>query len=310
MSEENNIELDQFFTKPEKALELYKKAAEILNFDDYDIFLEPSVGANSFGSCFPKKKRVLMDIDPKQEVFEIDKNGKFKKVIAKKKKIDIIQMDFLSFGQTIGLLGMETKNKIISIGNPPFGKNSSLAVQFFNICADFCEAICFIIPRTFKRVSVQNQLDMRFKLVYNEDLPYSSKDCVFEPRMNAKCCFQIWVRTDEKREKIKLPSKHKDWTFLPFGELEYREGCSKKQPTPPKNADFAMKAYGSNCGEIVTTGLSKLRPKSWHWFKCDKPKWLINRFNQLDYSISEDTVRQNSIGRADLVKLYTDKFGG
>ena len=157
-------------------------------------------------------------------------------------------------------------------------------------------------------MSVQNQLDLNFKLIYNEDLPYSSKDCVFEPVMNAKCCYQIWVRSGEKRQKIDLPSSHKDWEFLPFGELEKREGLEKMQPTPPKNADFAMKAYGSNCGEIVTTGLSDLRPKSWHWFKCDDPKLLISRFKQLDYSISEDTVRQSSIGRADLVKLYTDKF--
>ena len=149
---------------------------------------------------------------------------------------------------------------------------------------------------------------MNFHLVYEEDLPYSNDECVFEPVMNAKCCFQIWEKREESRQKIVLPKEHEDWEFVKLGSLEERKGCKEKQPTVPKDANFAMKAYGSNCGEIVTTNLHKLRPKSWHWIKCDDPEWLIERFNQLDYSISEDTVRQNSIGRAELVKLYSDFF--
>jgi len=70
-----------------------------------------------------------------------------------------------------------------------------------------------------------------------------------------------------------------------------------------------MKAYGSNCGEIVTTKLENLRPKSWHWFKCDNPSELISKLKQLDYSISKDSVRQSSLGKSDLVEIYTKKFG-
>ena len=135
----------------------------------------------------------------------------------KSKKVEIIQMDILSMGKTIDVMGFKTDKKIISIGNPPFGKASSLAVKFFNICAKFCDTVAFIIPRTFKRISVQNQLDLSFHLVYSEDLPYSTKDCVFEPMMNAKCCFQIWRKQDVKRNKVKLPKSHKDWKFLAFG---------------------------------------------------------------------------------------------
>ena len=59
------------------------------------------------------------------------------------------------------------------------------------------------------------------------------------------------------------------------------------QPTPPKNADFAMKAYGSNCGEIKETNMYNLRPKSWHWIKSNINKQLlIERFKSIDYSIS------------------------
>ena len=34
---------------------------------------------------------------------------------------------------------------------------------------------------------------------------------------------------------------------------------------------------------------------------------IIQRFNDLDFSICTDTARQNSLGRADLVLLYTNK---
>ena len=56
MSEENNIELDQFFTKPERALELYDKTCSILDIGEYDILLEPSVGANSLVLVFQSPK--------------------------------------------------------------------------------------------------------------------------------------------------------------------------------------------------------------------------------------------------------------
>jgi|14_taG_2_1085336.scaffolds.fasta_scaffold09536_3 predicted RNA methylase len=354
---ENNLKLDQFFTKPKEARRLYNIVETKIDLKKYDVVLEPSVGANSFGCCFPKKKAYLMDIDPKDNVFwhnpetnqtekinrtkkpdDTEKSEDTEKTNKTKKKnkhnIKITKIDFLSFGAAVQALGLFTNKKVIAIGNPPFGQNSSLAVKFFNICAGFCDTICFIIPRTFKRISVQNQLDLNFHLEYNEDLPYSVSEGIFEPHMGAKCCFQIWTRKDEKREKIKLPKIHRDWEFLAMGPKENQqqlkkrlnssgalEGLTEKQieklvdetkpqPRPPKGASFAMKAYGSNCGEIVTKGLRKLRPKSWHWIKCENPKEMIKKFNSLDYSLSKDTVRQDSLGRSELVKLYTDKYGG
>ncbi len=313
----NDNKLDQFYTKPEEAQRLYDLIFKHYKENDFDMFIEPSCGKNSFGCLFPKRKELLLDIDPPEDMFK-HKDKKYKQ--------KFIKIDFLSFGAVLDILSLSSDRKVISIGNPPFGKSCSLAIKFFNICAKFSDVICFIIPRTFKRISVQNQLNMNFHLIHSEDLPYSNNECIFEPVMNAKCCFQIWEKRDEQRQKIILPKQHTDWEFLGLGDpgeypfpsnkdtsLEEWKSFDKKrllkgQPTVPKQASFAMKAYGSNCGEIVTKDLHELRPKSWHWIKCDDPEWLIGRFGELDYSISDDTVRQNSIGRAELVKLYTDHF--
>jgi len=271
----NNVILDQFYTNEDVAIQCIKDFQEIYSFDDFDIILEPSAGCGNFFFNLPENKRVGVDLDPKHT--------------------DITEMDFMDY------IPVENQ-RYITIGNPPFGRVSSLAVKFFNKSAQFSDIIAFIIPRTFKRISIQNQLDLRFHLVKNIDLPM--KPCCFTPHMSAKCCFQIWEKRETKREKIKLPTIHTDFDFIKFGPKD-----EKNQPTPPDGADFVMKAYGSNCGKTKQDGLKDLRPKSWHWIKSnigiDK---LINRFSELDYSISKDTVRQDSIGKADLIFLYNNKF--
>ena len=141
-------------------------------------------------------------------------------------------------------------------------------------------------------------MDLNFELKYNEDLPL--KPCCFTPKMSAKCCFQIWIKTEIPRTIIKYDKTHPDFNFIKYGPKD-----KKNQPTPPNNADFVIKAYGSNCGEIVDTDLYLLRPKSWHWIKsnidiCE----LKTRFRLLDYSMSKDTVRQDSLGKQELIYLY------
>jgi hypothetical protein len=122
--------------------------------------------------------------------------------------------------------------------------------------------------------------------------------------MSVKCCFQIWERKLEEREIVKLKTKHSDWDFLSFGPKD-----ENGQPTPPIGADFAIKAYGGKCGKIELKNLNMLRPKRWHWIKCNNrvnldKDILIDVFNKLDYSNSLNTARQNSIGRGEMVLLY------
>jgi hypothetical protein len=189
------------------------------------------------------------------------------------------------------------------VGNPPFGKSSSLAVRFFNHAARWAHTIAFVVPRTFRRESIQNRLSTAFRLRHDEDVPVVP--CSFVPKMGVKCCFQIWERTQTERPKVKGAKSHPDWTFLPYGPLD-----ATGQPTPPAGADFAMRAYGGKCGEIRTTELSMLRPKSWHWIKCApgvSVEMLVDRFKGLDYAASQNSARQNALGRGALVELYMSR---
>lgn len=267
------MSLDQFYTKDDIAKKYYLILNTFINIQNFDYIFEPSAGKGSFFKLFPENKRIGIDIDPKYN--------------------NVQKCNFFDYNPP--------KGKIITVGNPPFGKNSSIAVKFFNKCAKWSEVIAFVIPRTFKRISIQNQLDLNFNLIYSEDLPL--KPCCFEPNMNAKCCFQIWKK-GEKRKKVILPKIHKDFDFLLLGPKD-----KNNQPTPPENAEFVIKAYGSNSGEIRENNLEKLRPKSWHWIKSNiEVELLKERFRQLDYSISKDTVRQDSIGQGEIIKLYQELF--
>lgn len=269
------MSLDQFYTNDHIASQCYDVIKSHIHIHEYDIILEPSAGEGAFFKLFPIDKRIGIDIDPKCD--------------------SIIKGDFLKYNY-------EHNKKYIVIGNPPFGKVSSLAIKFFNYAATFADVIAFIVPRTFKRVSIQNSLNLSFKIIYNQDLPLNP--CCFHPIMNAKCCFQIWKKDSQLRNKIIFDLTHPHFEFLKFGPLD-----KNNQPTPPENADFALKAYGSNCGEIVSEHLDQLRPKSWHWIKSHIDiQTLKYNFHLLDYSISKDSVRQDSLGKGELIYLYKQKF--
>ncbi len=268
--------LDKFYTVPSIAEKCLSQIGSRYVWTTWGLVVEPSAGNGSFLTRIPTTYKIGIDISPEHT--------------------DIVKQDFFTYTPP------RNSGKILVVGNPPFGRVSSLAIKFFQHASTWADVIAFIIPRTFRRVSVQNKLPTNFHLIFDEDIPMSP--CSFQPPMMAKCCFQIWEKSTTVRPIVELSTTHADWEFLSFGPKD-----ANGQPTPPLGADFAIRAYGGKCGEIVDTGLELLRPKSWHWIKaCISKSILMERFTTLDYSLSLDTARQNSIGRGELVRLYSDAF--
>lgn len=264
--------LDKFYTREPIAKLCINSLNELIPLNDFYLVIEPSAGNGSFLKNIDHLNKIGIDISPDDE--------------------SIIKMNFFDYAP------QSTSQNILVIGNPPFGKNSSLAVRFFNHAAKWANTIAFIIPKTFRKVSIQNRLNMNFHLINDMDIP--DKPCSFVPTMNVKCCFQIWQRSNVVRNTIIYPDTHPDWIFLKYGPKD-----ENNQPTPPIGADFAIRAYGGKCGYIQTTDLHTLRPKSWHFIKSNiDSSVLIERLTNLDYSGSVNTARQNSIGKKELVQLY------
>lgn len=243
--------LDKFYTIPSISEKCILKMGSLYRWSEWDLVIEPSAGNGSFFTRIPTERKLGMDISPEHK--------------------DIIKQDFFNYSPPSTMC-----SNILVIGNPPFGKISSLAIKFFNHACEWANVVAFIVPKTFRRISVQNKLNRQFHLVFDEEIPMNP--CSFYPPMMVKCCFQIWEKREKNRSLVELTTTHPDWNFLGFGPKD-----KKGQPTPIQGADFAIRAYGGKCGEIVETGLERLRPKSWHWIqsKIDK-KTLVERFNSLD----------------------------
>lgn len=278
--------LDKFYTIPSVSQTCLATIGRMYEWASWDLVVEPSAGNGSFLLQIPtsKDKKIGLDISPDHA--------------------DVVNKNFFEYAPPPDL------GNILVVGNPPFGKASSLAVKFFNHSAQWSSvrAIAFIVPKTFRRISIHNRLNKRFHLIRDDEIP--SAPCSFYPPMQVKCCFQIWERRDADnadRPLIMLSAEHVDWTFLSHGPVD----AVTSQPTPPTGADFALLAYGGKCGTIVAdaAAMGALHPKSWHWIKSNIcATTLISRFGLLDYAVSKNTARQNSIGRKELVKLYSDLF--
>ena len=105
---------DQFYTRPETAEYCISVFLKHASFDAFDVIMEPSAGTGSFYALLPTAKRLGIDIDPKAD--------------------GVLKQDFLAYSPT------EAKYAII--GNPPFGRVSSLAISFFNKAATFARIGC------------------------------------------------------------------------------------------------------------------------------------------------------------------------
>lgn len=256
----NSRILDQFYTKPKIAKYCFDKAIEIIQKEGitFTKYLEPSAGTGSFYTMLPANK-LGIDLDPKIN--------------------EVIKADFLTYSDLTDIY--------FTIGNPPFGKNSNLAIKFFNKCATVSIAIGFIVPKTFKKNSVKSKLDPYFHLIFEQDLPTNS----FEFKGSDKgvpCVFQIWIKKSEKRNNIdKLFTD--DFCFV-----KDREG-----------ADFAFQRVGVNAGKIKD--IDSLISSSSHYFIKMKKENVRKILEDVDWNtVKHNTAGNPSISKQELISLYTN----
>jgi predicted RNA methylase len=258
--------LGQYYTNPNIAGKYYKVIESLINLDNYELQLEPSAGTGSFFNLMDTDKRVGLDIDPKYPGIEC-----------------------------INFFDYQPLNKsIITIGNPPFGKNASLAVKFFNRAATFSQVICFIVPKSFKKDSIQNKLNLNFWLLFEEDLPKNS--FVYDGKAyHVPCCFQIWEKREEKRQQVIIDLKNDIFEFV------------KKNQKP----DLAVRRVGG------TTGKAHLKMKdlseSSHYFLKVKNKMnkedLAKLINGIDFNkIINSTAGIKSLSKHEFVKMLMVEY--
>jgi hypothetical protein len=163
---------DQFYTKESVAIHCIGLILENIESPQLYAWLEPSAGSGSFFNNIPHGlNKVGIDIDPKSA--------------------DIVQADFLEWTPNF-------QTKVIVVGNPPFGKQSSLAKKFIRRSCEFADVVAFILPRSFTKPSMFSAFDTKFHCIVTEELGTNSF-IVNDEEYDVPCVFQIWKRFDIDR---------------------------------------------------------------------------------------------------------------
>lgn len=203
---------EQYYTPKTLARELVARIEDVLGPLAGKSVLEPAGGTGAFidavGEC-EVKSVISFDIEPLHEM--------------------VTEGSFLD--QEI------SQRNLITISNPPFGRNNSLSIPFFNHAANLSDAICFIVPRSWRKWSVTNRLDLRFELVLDIDLDIDYVDAGGEALSNKShlaTCFQIWRKTDKSRQIVKVVDK------------------KIVEKVAPDRADVSLTIFGYGCGKVKT----------------------------------------------------------
>ncbi len=257
---------DKYYTKLDIVEDCKVQIEKHINIKENDLVIEPSAGNGSFIKI----------------IKELTKNHKFYDLIPENK--EIIKQDFLLLDVDKII---EPYKKIHIIGNPPFGRQSSLAIQFIKKCCEFADTISFILPKSFKKDSNKAKFDKFFHLIYEKDLPENSfsvngDDC------DVPCVFQIWKK--KKTERI-IPDKiePKNFKFVDKTELH----------------DISFRRVGVYAGKIDKETDDK-SIQSHYFIKFTNNKSVndnIKLLEKINFDFN-NTVGPKSISKQELIKEF------
>jgi hypothetical protein len=237
---------EQYYTTPEVVDICLKEVQKHIDLKDR-IVLEPAGGTGEFIEGFRRigikdENIVSYDIQPKHDM--------------------VMEGNFLNVKSF-------PSDKMISITNPPFGRMSSLAVEFFKHSEAHCDYICYLIPKSWRKWSMLNRLPENFHLISDIDLP---KDCFYIPEEDKtekekqqgllETVFQIWEKRDELRKKIDVEDHGFLKKITPIlvdqnGQklLKVKKDVLKelikegKAKWVVRGANFSMVVFGHSCGK-------------------------------------------------------------
>lgn len=163
---------EQFYTNENIAKKCIQMIIEILPFTTNYLWIEPSAGSGAFLHNLPSSfKKVGLDLEP---------NAK-----------DIVMHDYLTWIYPCN-------QDVIVFGNPPFGRQSSLAKAFISKSCQFAKIIAFILPKSFTKPSMLKAFDLKFHLIQSFELEKYSF-LLNGIKYHVPCVFQIWQKKDINR---------------------------------------------------------------------------------------------------------------
>jgi len=128
--------IDKYYTKDYIVNLCISYIKQVIEIKTNDLIIEPSAGNGSFISA----------------IKHLSDNYKFYDI--QPEHTEVIKQDYLLLNYDDIKRGFEN---IHIIGNPPFGRQSSLVIKFIKQSCYFAKTISFILPKSFKKDSLKNK---------------------------------------------------------------------------------------------------------------------------------------------------------
>jgi predicted RNA methylase len=258
--------IDKYYTKKEIVNMCLDNIKKYIKINKDDLIVEPSAGNGSFidGIKELSNSYLFYDLEPENS--------------------QIIKQDFIEFNYK------EIQNKyknIHIIGNPPFGRQSSLAIKFIKKSCEFSNTISFILPKSFKKDSLKKTFPLNFHLIFEKDIPEKSF-LVNGVEHDVPCVFQIWEK--------KINNRTENNKLLPNGFLFVEKH---------ENPDISFQRVGSKAGKVDTNYIEK-SIQSHYFIKFNNNKSIhenIDKISQIKYNFN-NTVGPKSISKQELIKEF------
>lgn len=258
--------IDKFYTKQEVVSVCLNYFKQFVNVNEADLIIEPSAGDGAFIS----------------EIKSICINNMFYDLAPEHKDVqkqDYLNLDYSGF--------MDKYKSIHVIGNPPFGRQSSLAIKFIKKSCEFCNTIAFILPKSFKKDSLKKTFPSKFHLIFESDVE-DNAFLVDGHEHNVPCVFQIWEKKDIDRNVVeKIEPKY--FKFV------------KKDEQP----HISCRRVGVNAGTIDENIENKsVQSHYFIQFTNNKPiSENISKLKHINYDFN-NTVGPKSISKQELILKF------
>ena len=256
----NRNTIDKFYTNPDVVKKYIDKFKPYI--EDGDLIIEPSAGCGTWTIPLHMFNLIAFDIQPEGEGIQ---------------QMNFLDVDLYAF-----------QSNLHFIGNPPFGRQSSLAKKFIkHICScDKTKTIAFILPKSFKKESCKKIFLLDFHLKLSIDLDDDAFTLDGKDH-NVPSIFQIWQKESTERLVVK-------------DEISKYISFVKKEDNP----DLSIRRVGVN-----TTKCDKeIDDKSVqsHYFVKVKEDIdvdsFLEKFNKLTFNDKDNTVGPKSISKPELIK--------
>jgi hypothetical protein len=277
-TQRKNIGNEQFFTQAQTANRLIGFLKSQVWFKNVTRIIEPSAG----DGVWLEKIQVdlAFDIEPKHP--------------------DVQKADYLQ-------VEVPYQEGTLILGNPPFGRMGTLAVDFFNRAAEQGDWIAFILPASFGKRTLQRRLNKHFHLLHQEEMLDEKFRYEREGKV-VKCVFQVWERRPHMRVETAPKRSTRDFEFV-----RVSSPPSGKALPPPDKADLAIRTHGHGYGKT---------------FLRNDPKWMSlntrthrfirthvnvdevrNRLSKIDWKeVGKFTVGQPCVSTEEIVELYEETY--